>query len=146
METIMHYSNLKFHLIKLYLLTALTSFFFISCNDTNITDSKPPITSELVGTWNPLNVEGNVNYYESFSLQKDLGVHEVKDESNRTILYRYFKWKVKVPRKVIEITLLRRSENGVEHYVHGFKEVIDISIDDEQLVMYDKSWVKKEND
>lgn len=144
----MYYSNLNRHLISLYFLTALISLLFISCNDGNITDSDSDtvITSEFIGIWNPINVEANVNYNESFALQKDLGVHEVKDASNRSILYRYFKWEVKVPGKVIEITLLRRIQDGVEHYVHGFKEVIDIRLDDNQLTMYDKKWLKKEND
>lgn len=144
----MYNSYLKTHRFQLFLLTALISVLFISCRDSNIThsDSEPVITSELMGTWNPIDEEGKVNYYESFSLQKDQGVHEVKNESNQTTFYRLFKWEEKVRGKFIEITLLRRIQDGVEHYVHGFKEVIDISINDGQLTMYDKRWVKKKDD
>ena len=140
----MHYSNSSSHLINLCLLTSLISLIFISCN---VTDAERPavVISEFLGTWNPVDVEGNVSYFESFLLKQDFGVHEVKDESNRTILYRHFTWEIKIPGKVIEITLLRRIQHGVEHSVHGFKEVIDVSILEKQLIMYDKRWNKKES-
>lgn len=144
----MYYFYFKTHRLQLSLLTVLISVFLISCSDSSITDSDngTVITPEIMGTWNPITVDNIVDHYESFSLQKDQGIHEVINESNQTTLYRLFEWEEKVPGKFIEITLLRYIENGVEEYVHGNKELIDIGLKDDHLTMYGKRWLKKKVD
>lgn len=144
----MYYSNSRTHRIKYYLFTAFISVFLISCSDASITDlnNETGITPELMGTWNPINGENKVVQFERFSLQKNQGVYEFKNENYEPVLYRLFEWEVKVPGKFIEITLLRHIEDGVEEYVYGNKELIDISINDNQLTMYGKRWIKKNKD